>query len=145
MSTHPYSALVSLFVTRAYHLQTSEPDQNDPLGVDSFELHSIYVPGRQVLVGFHKWRNESGGDVLNYSEMPAYLNNAQAVVEGKRAGAVISQFDLDVCTIYRIFSARRKNSRIKTTVQFDGSTDALVKILSGELRKKGLLEKVFAR
>ena len=127
---------------KAYHLRTSEPDRHDPTGFESFTLDSIYVPDRKILVGFINWHNMRGM-ILNYSNV--YHNRAQAIAAGNTEpmGKVISIRDLDSDVVDKIASNAHE-AEIKITQEYDGSTEVLVGILSGKLRRRGFLERLLA-
>jgi hypothetical protein len=123
---------------KAYHLRTSEPCEVFSFGY-GLELNSIFVPTKNVLVGFVRQNNMSGL-IKSYSTVN-YCNRAQDIVEGNRNGVegkIISEFELETKTVNRI-GRNGRESKVTTLAEYDGSTDILVKILSGEFVKKGLL------
>lgn len=36
----------------AYHIKTYEPDPSDFIGIENIELNSLYVPDKNILVGY---------------------------------------------------------------------------------------------
>jgi len=126
---------------RAYHIRTIEPSPYDiGLGLDTFDLDSIYIPEKKILIGIaHYEEHQSNkGTILHYSHLP-YTDRAQKIVEGNRDGVrgdVIKELELDDEKIKKISEKRRYNKeRVKFNQVFDGSTNKLVKILSGFMRK----------
>ncbi len=129
----------------AYHLVTSEPDHRDVmLGFEKFNLNSIYIPEESLLVGFVKWYGKKGL-IKPYCE-EIYCSRAQNIVKNNKnntQGDVISEFNIGekLVNILRTYNSEKE---IKTTVDFDGSTSALINILSGELIKKNWLSRLFS-
>ncbi len=124
---------------KAYHIRTVEPDPYCPIGMDTFDLDSIYVPEKRILIGFayYKEQMSNKGTILDYSNL--YHDRTQAIVEGNRDGVrgnVIKELDLDPITISKIVrNGKYHTKRVKVSQIFDGSTDSLVSILSGHIRK----------
>jgi|GEM_PF-5231812 len=128
---------------KAYHLKTRASDSHDALGVEQYELNSIYVPEKQVLAGYILF-GKNNGLIINYSKIQH--ERAQCIVEGNKndvRGDVISELDLSEDIVEKIFRTKNE-SEIKVTKQYDGSTDTLVGILSGEYHKRNLIEKISA-
>ena len=115
---------------KVYHIFTREPDESSLSGLDHYDLHSIYSP-QSVLVGFVK-RHYKNGLIVNYGQ--PYAHRAQAIVDRKKSvrGEVIAKVDLDPGAIVRI-AQNHSRAEVLTLREFDGSTDCLVKILTGEL------------
>ena len=130
----------------AYHIHTNEPDPYDVMGgFERFDLNSIYVPEKNTLVGFINW-GFPRGKILDYSDLK-YTNIAQAIVEGNKGdveGEVKGTRDLYLETIKKIaeFGEYYHDCEIHITKPFDGSTNCLVQILSGELRPRGVLLRI---
>lgn len=128
---------------KAYHLKTNEPDPYDSIGFETFNLNSIYVPERSVLVGFIK-HSGMRGEIKPYNIH--YCSRAQDIVEGNRNGVlgeVASKLELTADQVDII--ASHQGSDVKTTIEYDSSTQALVGILTGELIRKGLIKRVLEK
>jgi len=131
---------------KAYHIKTNEPDSHDALGFERFDLDSIYVPEKAILLGFIDWEN-SKGLLKNYGGgNSSYTPKAEDIINGNRnnvQGKVVSTFDLDEETAEKIIKVSEgvqhgphHHKEIKITEKFDNSTDGLIRILSGESIKK---------
>ncbi len=137
---------------KAYHLRTNEPDSHDVMGgFERFDLDSIYIPERSILMGFVKWPNREG-KIISYAAY--HCTRADDIIDGNRNGVkgeVVSELELKAEQVNGIISNIRGPDKhefeVKTTVDYNGSTEDLVKILSGEYIRKGfvrrVLEKVF--
>ncbi len=128
----------------SYHIK---PNELDPFcynleRFERFNLNTIYIPDRRVLVGFIDLKFPKG-KIINYNSL-VYINRAESILRRNRGdvkGEVIQKIDLKPEIVDQIakFGERYHNSEISITKPFDGSTERLIQIISGELRPKGVL------
>jgi hypothetical protein len=129
---------------KAYHIRTNELDSHNPNGTERFILDSIYVPEKYLFVGFTAWYDMCGL-IKPYSQSDC--SRAQAIVDRNNdrvQGEVISEFELESSIVEKIESNSRRRE-IETTLEYDGSTNALVGILSGRFIKLPVKESFFSR
>ena len=127
---------------RGYHLRTHEQSPFSFMGLSTYPLDSIYIPERQLVIGFAPTASNLRGEVLNQSQ---HHMRAQAIVDGNKNGVrgdIIGVLDLDPLTVDLIAQGRSDTSLIKLASEFDGSTNSTVEILCGELRKEPIYRRV---
>ena len=135
---------------KAYHLRTKHRVHDRSLfsftGSKSLIHDSIYIPERKVFVEFSKEEYKHKYGYIMRSDYE--YEKAQQIVEGNNGaeGEIISEPELESDVVDRIVANSKGICRtVKTRVDYDGSTEDLVRILSGELIKKGLLSRIFSR
>ena len=85
------------------------------------------------------------GKIIPYESY--YCSRAQDIVEGNKNRVqrdVVSELKLEANIIDQIES-HYSEKEVKTIVDYDGLTEELVKILSGEFVKKSFLNRLFSR
>lgn len=130
---------------KAYHIRTEGFDPYNPRGTLIIDL--LYVPEREILVGFSLLKYGREGVIKNRD---SELSRAQATVDGNQdgiEGEVVGEIDLNNRTISRIINSFSfcKESTFEMTGDYNGSTECLVAVLSGELRQRRLMEGILAR
>lgn len=131
---------------RAYHIRTERQDPYDP--ARTLILDSLYIPDRRILLRFKLLKDGEEGVIKN---LELDLGRAQAIIAGNQngiAGEVVGEADVSSRDISRMINnfAFCKHSTFEITGDYDGSTDCLVEMMSGKLRKKkGLVERLLGR
>lgn len=119
-------------------------------GFENLILDAIYVPKRELIVGFIDWC-DSGvfkGLIKPYHGS-YYTRRAQSMIDGNRDGVqgeVVRKIFPQDSEIEKIAEQARLGEReVGLTQRFDNSTDMFVKILTGEMiRKMPWYQRVFA-
>ena len=132
---------------KAYHLRTLEPEPGDHLGLETFNLDSIYIPEDSFLIGIGYDRTHPERKVvslLGYSE-EVCLHRAQCIVDGNKEGVrgqVVSEISIDSDMIRKIRDNASKyiDHAVHIPERFDSTTDGLIKILTGSMIKKEYLK-----
>jgi hypothetical protein len=130
---------------RAYHIRTERQDPYDP--ARTLILDSLYIPDRRILLGFKLLKDGEEGVIKN---LELDLGRAQAITDGSQngiAGEVVGEADLSMGDISRMINSFSfcKGSTFEMTGDYDGSTECLVAVLSGELRQRRFAERVLRK
>lgn len=135
---------------KAYHIKTNE--QNDLL-FEKFNLDSIYIPKRNILLCFAKLKNMEG-ILKNYGGRSSrYISQAEKIINGNKDGVkgeIICKRNLEEEVVEKINQIQEtvpcppQGKKIGLVEEFDNSTDCLIRILSGESIKKRKKIRIFS-
>jgi len=104
---------------KAYHIRDIS---------EKYKKDYIYIPEHKVFVSY--LRDPSLSTVIDYSN-EFHLQIAQAIVEKKETevkAEVVREIDIDKKTLWKILKNKNKLNMCK--IEFDGSTEELIKILA---------------
>ncbi len=135
----------------SYHIRTNEPDKYDSLHLDYCIVDSIFVPSREILVGFLK-QEYLKGIILNYDQeqkydISDYYSRALDIVDGNRNGVrgeVISSISLKTTLVDKIENNTHEHE-LELISPFNGETERLIEILTGaSFRRNGKMRRALS-